>query len=41
MMLDALRDRYGKTTQHKARALALPSVRSEKRLLADTQVTVH
>jgi hypothetical protein len=35
--LTALRDSYGKMTLRKARALALLSVRSGKRLLADTQ----
>jgi hypothetical protein len=35
--LTALRDSYGKMTLRKARALALLSVRSRKRLLADTQ----
>jgi hypothetical protein len=36
-VLTALRDSYGKMTLRKARALALLSVRSGKRLLADTQ----
>jgi hypothetical protein len=35
--LDALRTHYGKLTLRKARALALLSVRSGKRLLVDTQ----
>ena len=35
--LKALRDRYGNITLRKARALALLSVRSGKRLLADAQ----
>ena len=35
--LDTLRDSYGKVTLRKARALALLSVRSGKRLLADSQ----
>jgi hypothetical protein len=35
--LKALRDSYGKMTLRKARALALLSVRSGKRLLADAQ----
>jgi hypothetical protein len=35
--LDTLRDSYGKVTLRKARALALLSVRSGKRLLADTR----
>ena len=35
--LDTLRDSYGKATLRKARALALLSVRSGKRLLADVR----
>jgi hypothetical protein len=37
--LESLRDSYGKITLRKARALALLSVRSGKRLLADAQAT--
>jgi hypothetical protein len=37
--LDTLRDRYGKMTLRKARALALLSVRSGKRPLTDAQAT--
>jgi hypothetical protein len=37
--LEALRSSYGKITLKKARALALLSVRSGKRLLADAQAT--